>query len=614
MTPARKSSIAPSRPTQNASSKCPPKPPQKTNRRLDQPAISTRRNPSLNSKTGCLKIVDTLRHLLMTADRLTPAPGSPLRAATMRIAIVLLYTTGIRIGELQRLMLGDVEDDGALLRIRELKFQKTRLVPLSASTQQELAAYRCRRASAGFATTASSSLLTPHPGRSGGYSIRGLQGAITALLRTASITDRNGRRPRVHDLRHSFAIQVLTRAYRQGEDVQVLLPKLAMYMGHVSIESTAYYLQWREELGVLASERFAARFADVISGRRRHEPSPEDHAAGRFDRRLLRRLLPNQRGMSQHTMHSYRDAVVMLLRFVARECRRVVPNKCSIWPISTRRASSASFSIWRRNGATVSSPATCGSRRSTRCPASSPAVIPTKWEAGRPSSRSPSSGARNRCRQNIWRPPTSKRCWKRSTGPAAAGVGTTRCSRCSSTPARGCRRCWTCDLAMSRLPPPHQVPPGRQGSQGQSLPDMAQYGEAVGRPHGTTKAPRRGRGERPHLHQSAWPAPDPVRGSLSSAQYAKAARATTSATNKPPHPHSLRHSTAVHLLKAGVDYATISQWLGHASLTTTMRYARADLDLKRQALSQVFPETLAPPTPPHVLTDATSLAGWLRRL
>ncbi len=210
---------------------------------------------------------EDIAHLLMTADRLTPAPGSPLRAATMRIAIVLLYTTGIRLGELQRLMLGDVEDDGALLRIRESKFQKTRLVPLSASTQEELAAYRCRRASAGFATTASSSLLTPHPGRSGGYSIRGLQGAITALFRTASITDTNGRRPRIHDLRHSFAIQVLARAYRQGEDVQVLLPKLAMYMGHVSIESTAYYLQWREELGVLASERFAARFAEVISGR-----------------------------------------------------------------------------------------------------------------------------------------------------------------------------------------------------------------------------------------------------------------------------------------------------------------------------------------------------------
>ena len=55
----------------------------------------------------------------------------------------------------------------------------------------------------------------------------------------------------------------------------------------------------------------------------------------------------------------------------------------------------------------------------------------------------------------------------------------------------------------------------------------------------------------------------------------------------------MRHSTAVALLKAGVDFATISQWLGHASLNTTMRYARADLDLKRQALSQVFPDALA---------------------
>ena len=60
------------------------------------------------------------------------------------------------------------------------------------------------------------------------------------------------------------------------------------------------------------------------------------------------------------------------------------------------------------------------------------------------------------------------------------------------------------------------------------------------------------------------------------------------------HPHSLRHTTAVQLLKADVDFATISQWLGHASVNTTMRYARADIDLKRAALSQVFPEALAP--------------------
>jgi site-specific recombinase XerD len=61
------------------------------------------------------------------------------------------------------------------------------------------------------------------------------------------------------------------------------------------------------------------------------------------------------------------------------------------------------------------------------------------------------------------------------------------------------------------------------------------------------------------------------------------------------HPPSLRHTTAVHLLKAGVDFSTISQWLGQATLSTTMNYARADLGLKRQALAQVFPDVLAAP-------------------
>jgi integrase/recombinase XerD len=80
------------------------------------------------------------------------------------------------------------------------------------------------------------------------------------------------------------------------------------------------------------------------------------------------------------------------------------------------------------------------------------------------------------------------------------------------------------------------------------------------------------------------------------------------------HPHSIRHTTAVHRLKAGVDFATISQWLGHASLNTTMRYARADIDLKRQALAQVFPEILAPPKGGTFIFHGNDLTGWLRRL
>ena len=95
---------------------------------------------------------------------------------------------------------------------------------------------------------------------------------------------------------------------------------------------------------------------------------------------------------------------------------------------------------------------------------------------------------------------------------------------------------------------------------------------------------------------------------------ARAARLVPTLRDKNLHPHSIRHSTAIALLKAGVDFATISQWLGHAGLDTTMRYARADLDLKRQAISQVFPDALAPPRAGRLLVDGASLVGWLRRM
>ena len=67
-------------------------------------------------------------------------------------------------------------------------------------------------------------------------------------------------------------------------------------------------------------------------------------------------------------------------------------------------------------------------------------------------------------------------------------------------------------------------------------------------------------------------------------------------------------------LRADVDFATISQWLGHSSVNTTMRYARVDIDLKRTALSQVFPEALAPPKGGQLAADRTDVAAWLRRL
>jgi integrase/recombinase XerD len=88
----------------------------------------------------------------------------------------------------------------------------------------------------------------------------------------------------------------------------------------------------------------------------------------------------------------------------------------------------------------------------------------------------------------------------------------------------------------------------------------------------------------------------------------------TTLRDKRIHPHSIRHTTAIFLLKAGVDFATISQWLGHSALNTTMTYAKADIDLKRQALMQVFPEILALPRGGHVSSAAANIVDWLKQL
>ena len=93
-----------------------------------------------------------------------------------------------------------------------------------------------------------------------------------------------------------------------------------------------------------------------------------------------------------------------------------------------------------------------------------------------------------------------------------------------------------------------------------------------------------------------------------------AAEVVPSMRDKSIHPHSLRHSTAIALLKSGVDFATISQWSGHAGLNTAMCYARADIDLKRQAIAQVFPDALAPPRGGRFEPDGRDLVGWLRNM
>lgn len=92
------------------------------------------------------------------------------------------------------------------------------------------------------------------------------------------------------------------------------------------------------------------------------------------------------------------------------------------------------------------------------------------------------------------------------------------------------------------------------------------------------------------------------------------AESIPSLREKKIHPHSLRHTTAIHLLRAGVDFATVSQWLGHVSLDTTMEYARTDIDTKRQALLQVFPDVMPAATAGPTASGHPNLVGWMKRL
>lgn len=209
-----------------------------------------------------------IARMLLIASALPPTPASPLRPAVLRLAVVLLYTSGLRFGELLRLRLNDVDAEVGLLRIQESKFHKSRWVPLSPSARAELRDYLETRCRPGIDLRASAPLLCNRGHGWRHYSKTGMRQALHALFEAAQVRGWHGGRPRVHDLRHAFAVEALRRWYAAGDDVQVNLPKLALYMGHVSIVSTAYYLRWMPAVAALASQRFEHLFGALVAGER----------------------------------------------------------------------------------------------------------------------------------------------------------------------------------------------------------------------------------------------------------------------------------------------------------------------------------------------------------
>jgi len=202
--------------------------------------------------------------LLEAASGLKRVPCSPLRPEVIRLAIMLLFTTGIRRGELLRLTLGDYNHRDATLLIRESKFHKSRLLPLNSNIAEEMERYLSARARRRLSLSSDTYLIwnTNKGGRA--YSVSGLQYCLGPLLKQCSIFTVKRRVPRIHDFRHAFAVNALLRWYREGADVGAKLPLLATYMGHVSVASTHYYLHWIESLRTAASEKFACHYGKLI--------------------------------------------------------------------------------------------------------------------------------------------------------------------------------------------------------------------------------------------------------------------------------------------------------------------------------------------------------------
>lgn len=192
---------------------------------------------------------------LLDAVTVIDHPRGSIDSDTYRTLLVLLYGAGLRIGEALSLTLADADLEDGVLCVRESKFYKTRLVPISQDLVRILSGHISRRRG-GRADPESLLFLTR---QSGPVTLQHAERMFCRLRVEANVVCTGaGRRhqPRLHDLRHSFAVHRLIDWYRQGADVQRLLPKLSTYLGHVNISGTQRYLTLTPDLLREASVRF----------------------------------------------------------------------------------------------------------------------------------------------------------------------------------------------------------------------------------------------------------------------------------------------------------------------------------------------------------------------
>lgn len=206
------------------------------------PTKVTRRIPYLYSH-------DQVTTILSRTMALSP----PLLAASIHTLIGLLATTGLRSGEAVRLDVDDLSVDQQVLTVVG-KYGRQRLVPLHPTTVQALLDYQQLRAARAAPTGA---LLVGARGRR--LNLNQARAAFRGVVDSCDLPTRPGcGRPRLHDFRHTFAVNSLIDAHREGADVDARVAVLATYLGHVDPINTYWYLTASPELMAIVSERITS--------------------------------------------------------------------------------------------------------------------------------------------------------------------------------------------------------------------------------------------------------------------------------------------------------------------------------------------------------------------
>lgn len=205
---------------------------------------------------------EEMRRLFFALDQLRPTAMSPMRHHIMPEIFRLLYGCGFRIREVLHLKVQDADLKRGVLTIRRAKFGKDRLVPPAPSLVQRLRHY-----DEDIGHRHPNAYFFPSPS-DGPWSLQAVYYLFRQLLLHCGIAHAGrGKGPRLHDLRHTFAVHTLLRWYQEGADLDAKLPVLATYLGHQSLNGTQRYLHLTAELFPEITRRTNADFGDVIPRR-----------------------------------------------------------------------------------------------------------------------------------------------------------------------------------------------------------------------------------------------------------------------------------------------------------------------------------------------------------